>query len=153
MKTKKIFVSILVVLTCITCLTGCTQKKPVTLEEFKNVMSSAGFTIVDATDQATGDSITAISLATKEEYQIEFYVFTENKFAASAFIQNQSIFESYESGSTYSLNKEIGNYAYYSLVSDGECYILARVDNTLMYAVADATYKNDITELAQKLGY
>lgn len=153
MKISKIITFIVLVLTCIACLSGCTERKPVTEEEFQNIMGSAGFTITDATNQATGDSITAISLAIKDEYQIEFYVFTENKFAASAFIQNKSIFEGYKSGVSADVSKNIGNYAYYSLVSDGECYILARVDNTLLYAVADATYKKEITDFIQTLGY
>lgn len=153
MKKSKFAFYIFAIFIYIISLTGCAEKKPVSVDEFQNVMSNAGFTMTDVTGQASTDSITAIRLAMKDTYQIEFYIFTENKFAASAFMQNKSIFEGYKNGVSSEISKNIGNYDYYSLVSGGDCYILARVDNTLLYTVADAAYKKEITGLLEQLGY
>lgn len=153
MKIKKIFHILLTVILCLVYLTGCTEKKPVTVEIFNQIMTDAGFQITNATMQTTGDSISAISLAIKEEYQVEFYVFTQNKYADLAFQQNKSIFEGYVGKEKNRISKSIGEYDYYSLVTNGQCYILARVDNTLLYTVADDTYKNDIAKLIKELEY
>ncbi len=133
--------------------TACGKREALSLEEFNTIMEAEGYTITDATGQIAPKQITAISLALKDSYQIEFYVFTDADTAASVYAQNKSVFEENKPSGHVELYKNIGNYGYYSLTADGVYYLLSRVDNTMLYAVADAAYKSEINAMVKKIGY
>lgn len=138
---------------CLMNLTACGKKEAISLDEFNTGMEAEGYTIIDATGQIAPEQITAISLALKDDYQIEFYVFTDGDTAASTYEQNKYIFEEYKSSGHVEVYKNIGNYSYYALTSDGIYYLLSRVDNTMIYVVADAEYKSEINAMVKKFGY
>lgn len=134
-------------------LTGCVKKEAVTVKEFNQVMEDAGAEIVDATDQLSDRVVKEISLAVFDDYQIEFYVLTNEDTASAVFFENRAIFEENKGSVSSEISKSIGNYNYYALTSGGSCYLLARVDNTMLYVVADAGDKDEITEMFKTLGY
>ncbi|MGN0430917.1 MAG: hypothetical protein ACI4EQ_01005 [Lachnospiraceae bacterium] len=135
-------------------LTACGNRTAVSVSEFNNVLEDKGYIIEDATGQIAPESITAISLAVGDDYQIEFYEFKNNAAATAVFNENKNIFESYASGgASAEITKNIMNYSYYSVTSSGTYYMLAKIDNTMLYAVADSEYKDEIVEIVKELGY
>ncbi len=134
-------------------LMGCGEKTVVSLKDFNSLMEKKGYTIKDATEQITPARVQAISLAIKEDYQIEFYVFKDTRTAESVFAQNKLMFENNKSSGYIEQSRSFQNNSYYSLVSGGNFYLLSRVDHTMIYVVADADYKKEITETIKELGY
>ncbi|MGN1147178.1 MAG: hypothetical protein ACI4TB_02065 [Lachnospiraceae bacterium] len=149
---KKVFVVFCMILG-LTGMTACAKREAVSVEAFNAAMEEKGYTIQDATDQIPADYIQAISLALHDDYQIELYVFTGADAAASVFAQNKSVFEERKGNSNVEVSKDIGNYSYYSLTTGGQYYLLSRVDNTMLYVVADEKYKKEITEIIKEFGY
>lgn len=138
---------------CLIGLTACGKKEAVSLEKFNALMEEEGYTIADATGQVAPEQITAISLAMNDYYQIEFYVFTDADAAASTYVHNQNIFEGYKSGGYVDVYKNIGNYNYYALTSNGVYYLISRIDNTMIYVVADAGKSSEVNAVVKKIGY
>lgn len=134
-------------------LTACSNRTPVSVDDFDATMEEKGFEIVDATGQIAPDSITAISLAMNDNYQIEFYEMVDDATATAIYAENKAIFESYAVGSSATLSKNIMNYAYYSVTNSGTYYALAKIENTMIYVVADVEYKDEISEILKELGY
>ena len=147
----------LVVLTVLTItlagLTACSNRTPVSVSDFNEIMEEKGFEIVDATGQVAPESITAISIAVNEDYQIELYEMVSDATATAVFAENKDIFEGYAEGSSLTLSKSIMNYSYYSVTNDGTYYALSKVGNTMIYVVADAEYKDEISDILKELGY
>lgn len=135
------------------CLTSCKKREAVSAEVFNRTMEEQGYEIADATNQIQTEYVEAISLAQKDGYQIEFYVFSDAKAAFSVFGQNKSLFEEYKGAGSFELSKDIGNYHFYSLTTNGMYYLLSQVDNTMCYVVADAEYKAEIADIIKFLGY
>ncbi|MBQ7781890.1 MAG: hypothetical protein IJ405_07705 [Lachnospiraceae bacterium] len=135
-------------------LTACTKKTAISVNEFNDIMESKGCTIVDATGQLVPESIPAISLALSDEWQIEFYEFVDNDTAAAVFQENKIIFErAADSGASAEITKNIMNYSYYSASTSSTFYMLAQIDNTMLYVEADVAYKDEIVEIVKELGY
>ena len=135
------------------CLTSCKRREAVSAEVFNGTMEKQGYVIADATNQTQADYVQAISLAQKDGYQIEFYVFSDAEAAFSVFSQNKSLFAEKEGTGSMELSKDIVNYHFYSLTSNGMYFLLSQVDNTMCYVVADAEYKAEITDIIKLLGY
>ncbi len=152
---KKVYKMLAVALMTIMCigLTACSNRTPVSVSDFNEIMEEKGFEIVDATGQVAPESITAISIAVNEDYQIELYEMVSDATATAVFAENKDIFEDYAIGSATTISKNIMNYAYYSVTSSGTYYALSKIGNTMIYVVADAEYKDEISEILKELGY
>ena len=134
-------------------LTACSNRTPVSVSDFNEIMEEKGFEIVDATGQVAPESITAISIAVNEDYQIELYEMVSDATATAIFAENKNIFEEYAEGSSLTLSKSIMNYSYYSVTNAGTYYALSKIGNTMIYVVADVEYKDEISEILKELGY
>ena len=134
-------------------LVACGGKTVVSLEDFNLLMEEKGYVIKDATEQIALDTIRAISLAINEDYQIEYYVFKDIGTAEAVFTQNKLLFEDNKTGGHIEQSRSYGNNSYYSLISGGNYYVLSRVDNTMIYVVADDDYKKEIADTIKELGY
>ena len=135
-------------------LTACSKKTAISVEEFNDTLESKGYTIEDATGQLAPDSITAISLALSDNYQIEFYEFVDDRTATAVFQENKIIFErAADSGASAEITKNLMNYNYYSASTSSTFYMLAKIDNTMLYVEADVAYKDEIVEIVKELGY
>lgn len=138
---------------CLIGICGCGSKQPVTVSEFNEIMEEKGFRVSDATDHVKADYVVAISLALSDDYQIEFYVFTDKDSAVSVMEQNRSVFEETGGNTASTITKNLSNYSFFSLQSDGMYRMVAQIDNTLLYAVVEENHKSEIVELVKELGY
>ena len=154
MKINKIaiaFVSI-VVLMCTLC--SCSAKTAIDAETFTKTMEAENFTVTDVTSNTeTNGLATSVLVAENENYQIEFYVLTNNDTGESVFYNNRNLFDDEHSVKTMASETSYGNYNYYAFSADGNFHLIARVDHTMIWCEADKAYKEEIVDLVQKLGY
>ena len=91
--------------------------------------------------------------ASDDKWQVDFYVLDDSTQAKDMFNNNKSIFESYKGKNSLESSTALGNYENYSLTSSGYYMYICRVDNTLVYASVIDSYKDEVKEFIEKLGY
>ena len=154
MKTKRILISILCVVTIICCLTGCSPKTAQTVSGFTEFMEAAGFEVQNVTaNTETNGLTTAVLIAACENYQIEFSVLKDSETGEFVFTMAKNLFDEEYSVKTMSLKVEIGDYNYYSFTADGNFHMITRIENTMIWCVADKAYKEEIVDCIKALGY
>ena len=136
-------------------LTGCSEKPSINSSDFKSISENSGYTVYDITSQYSEYSYIESALVAKSswDYQVEFYLLTDDSYAVSMFNNNKSTFESYKGSSSVDSSVDLANYSTYSLTSNGYYMYLSRIDNTLLYLRVDDSYKSNVKNLVSKLGY
>lgn len=154
MKKKSIILGFMCLL-IVFALTGCGNKKSITTDDFKSMAQNHSYTTTDVISQyASYDYIKEATVArSSNDWQVEFYVLDGNANATSMFNTNKEIFETYKSGSTSESSSNIGNHSSYSLTTSDYYMHLCRVNNTLLYVKVANTYKNEVTNFINELGY
>lgn len=153
---KKFLTIILAVLAVIMSfvLTGCEYRTPQTVEGFSNFMKAKEFTVQDVTaDTETNGLAKSVIVAVGKNFQLEFYELNDSETGEGVFYNNQNIFDAEHSVKTASKEISSGNYNYYAFNADGDFHLIARVDNTMLYCVADKAYKDEIVNIVKALGY
>lgn len=153
---KKIFIFTLCMVMFLT-LTGCGNKKAITSDEFISIAEEQGLITSDLTLEASttyGYVKSAVfAYNSKGDLQVEFYVVDDKSKAQSLFNGNKSNIVEAKSGSYKDKSVNLANYSTYELTTNGTYFYIARVDNTLFYAEASESYKDEIKSLVKKMGY
>ena len=131
------------------------EKEVLTAQEFYNEMDDEGYEMVDVTVQYAIHGIDKAYLAVEEgnAYQIEFYELASVSKAESMFKINKEYFMDQAGSKRVTSSYGFGNYNVYSLTSNGSFMYLCRVDNTLLYIDVDDSYKKEVQEIIDELGY
>ena len=154
MKKRIIMISCICILLLLS-LTGCIKKTAITTEEFKSIAKENNLTISDATKQYSnyGTIKQATIASITNEWQVEFYVLTNEAEATSMFNTNKIDFESYKGNTSSENSLNLKNSSLYSLTSSGYYMYVRRIDNTLVYAKVAKEYKDTVKAFIKKLGY
>ena len=150
---KKRILGVLLVVSMVLVLCGCSKKEAITADDFKSKMEDLGYKITDATGQFKGQTVDSVQLALKDDYQIEFYVLPSVEQAQSAYTQNKSNIENVKASVSTNKSLEIKNFSYYTRTTDSIYYVVSRVDNTFIYVAAKVEYKDEISDIISKFGY
>lgn len=154
---KKFKKLLLVLVLCVSALTltGCGNKKEITAEEFKNILTERNFVIHDVQQQFSSYSnVTDALVAKNDNYQIEFLAFTDEDGAKTSFLVNKTNFENAKGTVTTSqLSVTTDNYETYHLVSNGKYMHVTRVGKTIIYADVDSKFKGEVEGIIEDIGY
>ncbi len=153
-KYKKLISVILLILIALT-FGACGQERvPQSVEGFQSLMTEAGYELYDATlTTDTGSKANSVLLALDENYTIEYYNFIDDATAEYSFNSNKEIFENENTTKVMVKELSFNDYDYYSYSSTDNFYMVSRINNTMLYCVADKEYREDIVEVAEMLGY
>ena len=154
MKKRVILFSAILMLALLT-LTGCGNKKAISVDDFKSLAKEANLKIIDATDEFKNYKHIKSATAAKsnDDWQVEFYVLNNDENAKGMFNTNKTIFESSKSGLSSNKSVSLNNYESFSLKTSGYFKYVARIDNTVVYANIKEEYANSAKEFIKKLGY
>lgn len=138
-------------------LTGCGNKKAITSEKFILLAEEQGLNTTDLTLEAAATysyvKSAVFAYNTEGDLQVEFYVLEDKDKAKSLFNGNKSIVEEGKTGSYKDKSINLANYNTYEISTNGFYVYISRVDNTLFYAEASESYKDEIKALVKKMGY
>lgn len=152
-KTKTILLALLLV-AVMAVMTGCGDKTPLTLDEFKTSAEEYGCEIKDITDQyASFDFVETATLAVMDNWQVEFYELASEEDAVRTFNTNKNDFENLKGSASTESSVAIGNHAKYTLNSNGKYMHIARIGNTFVFTSEDKDEKESIEGLLEKIGY
>ena len=94
-----------------------------------------------------------IAIEQSKNYQIEFYVMSDEKNAKSFYENNREIFKENATNSNVNTEVNLGNYSKYTQTSNGKYSVISRIDNTIIYLNVDEKNKENIEEILETLGY
>ena len=135
-------------------MTGCFNKKSISSNEFKSIMSEKGFDVQDATKQFSDyDYVKRTYIALNDDFQIEFYELSDEEKAKGFYETNKSIFESSKESGYSQFNNSVGNHSKYTLKTGGKYKVVSRIDNTVIYLNVLEEYKDEIKDILKDLGY
>ncbi|MFI3307815.1 MAG: hypothetical protein R3Y21_04530 [Mycoplasmatota bacterium] len=132
------------------------EKVALTEETFESYMEEKGLLISDITDQVSDyDYVEYIAMAIKEDftYQIEFCIFSDEDHAIDFYDSMQESAEEESGNSSVELSLNMPTYASYTLSSDDTYILISRIDNTVIYLIADSIYEEEIKEIMSDLDY
>lgn len=152
---KKKLLIVLVLLTLV-LTTGCTNKEAKTSKEFIKIMENNKYEIVNVKKQFENYAQVkeaTIAIEQSKNYQIEFYVMSDEKNAKSFYENNREIFKENATNSNVNTEVNLGNYSKYTQTSNGKYSVISRIDNTIIYLNVDEKNKENIEEILETLGY
>ena len=134
--------------------TACgTPKTPLTTDQFSEQAASAGYEVSDATEQLETESVQEAAVAENGNYQLWFYTLPSSSAANAAFAGSRQKFEDAAGGFSSYKSVTILNYKYYYQTASNNFYLVAVIDNTMVYCVAEKSYANEIKDFVKSLGY
>lgn len=135
-------------------LTGCgSNAEPVTAEEFTAKMTEKGYQVVDATDKMEEGYVESVTVALKDDFQIEFFVLPSSEQALNAYYENKAKFEEQKSTISANVNFNVGKVSNYRLSTDDGYFVVSRIDNTFIYAAVEKKHKEEVSKIIKELGY
>ena len=149
---KTVFI-LMLFLVLFTSACGAKARTPITAEEFVRKMETAGFTLVDATDQFEEGQVESVHIAVGENYQVEFYIVPSVEQAKRAFAENKGDMEAAKGSASSNKTVQLANYSSFSQTSDGIYSLVSRTDNTFIYVNTESEYKKEISDIIKDLGY
>ena len=154
MKTKLLLAIVLGVVLLFS-LTGCLSKTAITAEDFKTKMEGMGYTVVDSTSQFDDSDLTRLYLAIDPtgSFQLEFFELTTSEYAHSSFELNVTNMKENEGTMSSSTSLTGLNYEKATQTSNGDFWLVSRVENTFIYAHSSESNKDAIVKAVNALGY
>ncbi len=146
---KKILMSLFAIIIILT-LSGCGAKKEVTANEFKTILTKAGYSVNDITSVMEDSNVVTVETAGNSNFQFEFYVFKSEALAKAAYKSNKKLFES---SKIKSKEKNEDTYDKYIQQTDTSYNTVIRVGKTILYGSVGKDYKGDLKNAISKLGY
>ena len=147
-------VVLLMVAAVILILNGVAKKVAIDAETFTAQAEESGYYVVhDTFTESLRDEIESIVIAVEKEkdYQIEFYVFTENDIAYDVFTNNKSNFEKEGYTTIGNINSE--KFDSVTITTEDEYKYISRIDNTVLFIVVDKEYKEEVESFVEKINY
>lgn len=151
---KKILILSLLIISLFT-LTGCGKKTPLNSTDFVDLMEQNEYKTTNVNDQFSEyPQIKNAFIAQNSgmTYQIEYYELDTEENAKSFYNGNRDRFKNMEKISSYK-NIDLGNYQKYTQKTDDVYSLIARIDNTIIYANVKIEYKDEVKDIVEKLGY
>ncbi len=150
---KKCFLIVFLLLAMFT-LTGCGNKKALTVDEVKNIVEKEGFKATDVKYKYSNyDYVTDVYELGNSNFYIQFIVASDTNKAKQLFQNNKEIIDGYRNGDYKNSSTSGKNYETYKLISDGYYMYVSRIDNTLIYSNEKAEYKTEIQKIIDALKY
>lgn len=149
-KMKKIFKLLCFTFVLLT-LTACGSKTELTEKQMDKILTEKGFLINDFSGQIEDKNVKTVKIATNKDYQIEYYIFKEEKLAKEAFTNNIKTFE--DLNKTEGKTKNSDNYDKYTQKLSDTYNSLTRVGKMLVYASINIDYKSDFEKVIRALNY
>lgn len=151
---KKITIAVISILILFT-LTGCGNKKVITVEAFEEASKKHGNEVIDITDQYQNyDNVEKVMISkSNEDWNVELYILNTKESASSMFNLNKETFEKEKKEINSQSSSSFGNYETYTLISNDYYMHTCRIENTLLYVKTKKENKEAVQKLIKDLEY
>lgn len=133
-------------------ISGCGKKTALTASEFKSKMEDLGFEIVDVTEYISDEAVKTVYNAQKvDAYTIEFYVSKTDSGATAGYNQFVANLKAISAKTGTEITKD--TYSKYTDTASGYYSVVSKIDKTYLNVRAKDSYKTEINEIIEELGY
>lgn len=136
------------------------NREPKSLDEFKNIMESLGYTVEDVTEQYFDSELEGryLAMSSTREYWIEFAKYKNSESAKQGYTNDkEGIQAGIQIKKPDDLQEDVRNYANgarYEAVYGDKGYLVGYIDDTyIIYTTFDDSYIDVIREAFDALGY
>ena len=136
------------------------NREPKTLEEFKTIMESLGYTVEDVTEEYFNPELEGryLAMSSTREYWIEFAKYKNSESAKQGYTNDKEVIQAgIEIKKPDDLQEDVREYANgarYEAVYGDEGYLVGYIDDTyIIYTTYDDDYIDIIREAFDALGY
>lgn len=141
-------------------ITG-SDKKAITAEEFKKVISEKDFTINVAEDAYTNEVLKRSGIEkgyiTKEiedqEYRINFFEFKDENSEQYLYYDAIYTIRVEDNGNIKETLEKSMNHTKYTALTNGKYMVVSRIGNTLVWGTINADEKQKLIDLLDEIGY
>ena len=151
---KKILLLLLLIISLFT-ITGCGKRTPLNSTDFVDLMEQNEYKTTNVKEQFNEYSQIKNAFIAQNSgmtYQIEYYELDTEEDAKSFYNGNRDRFKNMEKIDKYK-NIDLDNYQKYVQTTDTVYSLIARIDNTIIYANVKIEYKEEVKKIVEKLGY
>lgn len=147
----KVVLKSIILIIMVIFISGCGKKEIIKNSEFSAILTKEGFSVTDVTNFMEDYSVKSVYAANNGSYQIEYYIFENEKVASEAYKNNKKTFDS---GKKIKGKEKTGDgYQKYTQELSDQYNNLTRVKNTLIYASVNIEHKSNLKKMIKKLGY
>jgi len=133
-------------------ISGCGKKVALTASEFKNKMENLGFEIKDVTEYTSDETVEKAYNAQKvDAYTIEFYVSKNTSGAKAGYDQFVANLKAISAKTGTEITKD--TYTKYVDTANSYYSVVSRIDKTYLNVRAKDSYKTEINNIIEELGY
>jgi len=134
-------------------LTACgTPREPMEASVFRSVMESAGYEIIDLVEQGDGTGVAIQDLVVQTtNYAFVFGEFIAESYAIRAFNSMRAEIEAGQGNTRSHRSVSMANHSLFEQTSAGVFGYVYRVDNTILYVIADSDYRDQVRELIDRI--
>ena len=132
-------------------LCACGKKVALNEKSLDSKLTDLGFSIVDVTKQLEDESIKTVKTANNSKYQIEYYIFKDEKSSKNAYKNNIKSLKANKKYKGKETNKD--NYNKYVQETKDFYNSVTRIDDTILYVSVGKANKSDVKKVIGKLGY
>ena len=147
----KKYIKLLSLVLIVFLITACGEEKvKLDTKRFTEKISNLEFVVSDNTKLIEDKTIKGAYSAHNGKYQIEFYIFKDEKRAKEAYTSNKKYLENNKKKGK---EKEDNTYSKYVQELTDTYNVLTRVEDTLIYASVNIEYKKDLKKVLKELNY
>ncbi len=150
-KIKYLFCSMALIILLLS-FTGCNKTAP-TVEDFRNIMTNAGYEVEDVTALEGDDDFVEIYDARKDDFEISFAIMADNETCERVYNNFEYELDQRYSVKYLSSKFKSSNSDYYAFNANDSFCLIARIDKTIIATVAPKAYRDEIKDFVNSLGY
>ena len=151
------FVSFFLCIITIACaFTGCSARAAASSKDFAEMMTEAGYTVNDISDEADTNNLAKkviFAIEKDEKYEIQYFELMNSDTGLVAFNNRKEMFEEDQTEKTNVTDVSEGNYSYYSFTTSEKFNVLTRIGKTVILCIAPIEYESEIIDTLKTLGY
>lgn len=137
------------------------NKKAITAEEFKNIISTKGFNINVPEDVFTKDAISSGGIekgyitaqVDDKEYRINFFEFRDENSEQYMYYDAIKTIRNEGNWNITETTEKSMNHTKYTALTNGNYIVVSRIGNTLIWATINAEKKQNLIDLLNEFGY
>jgi hypothetical protein len=146
-------VSMIILMVLIFCAGCSTNKTPLTLEEFTDIVRAEGFEVIDTKEYYDTSLVEQARSALGDLFAVEFIIAPTEANANRLFNEFKNEADLSKGSTSSHSSVGIGNIASYKLNTAGTYFVMSRIDNTVIYIETESDNKNAVDDIVKKLGY
>ena len=132
------------------------EKTAITPDEFMSIMQKNGYSVLDETNTYKNyDYIEKLYRAATNDhdYEIDFYLLSNESYANQIYKNNKNFFKDSKGNNSTETNEDSEIRSKYTLLTKENYYVVSKIDNTVICLNVKSSFKNDVDNILDKLGY